>query len=169
MPYGSTEPGYDFLQIPGMPKNTGASTGGAPGDTFAFDQANNQWKRAVAGQAGPFGFVGNLEVLSETLDVLTNTYTITRGVSDAASTMSVVVAGRIAKKAAAGIVAGDLVKVDATSPLTHVMKWVTGTDAANLVVGRYVINETQFHNANVAAPTTNLNDIIKIDIRSNYP
>lgn len=169
MPYGATEAGYGFLQIPGMPKNTGASTGGAPGDTFAFDQAANQWKRAVAAQAGPFGFVGNLDVLSETLDVLTNTYTITRGVSDTATTMSVIVSGRIAKKAAAGIVAGDLVKVDATAPLTSVMKWVTGTDAANLVVGRYVINETQFHNANVAAPTTALNDIIKIDIRASYP
>lgn len=164
MPYGATEPGYGFLQIPGMPKNTGASTGGAPGDTFAFDQAANQWKRAVAAQVGPFGFVGNLEVLSETLDVLTNIYTITRGVADAATTMSVIVSGRITKKAAASIVAGDLVKVDATSPLTSVMKWVRGTDAVGLIVGRYVINETQYHRADAVAPTTALNDLIKIDI-----
>jgi hypothetical protein len=169
MPYGATEPGYGFLQIPGMPKNTGASTGGSPGDTFAFDQANNQWKRAVAGQAGPFGFVGNLDVISETLDVLTNTYTIVRGVTDTASTMSVIVSGRITKKAEASVVAGDLVKVSATNPLTHVQKWVTGTDAANLVVGRYVINETQYHRADVAAPTTSANDLIKIDIRASYP
>jgi hypothetical protein len=164
MPYGATEPGYNFLQLAGQPKNTGVNTGGSPGDTFAFDNANNQWKRAVAAQVGPFGFVGNLDVLTETLDVLTNTYTITRGVTDAATTMSVIVSGRIAKKAAAGLVGGDIVKVDATSPLTHVMKWVQGTDATKLAVVRYVINETQFHNANVEAPTTALNDIIKIDI-----
>lgn len=169
MPYGATEPGYGFLQLAGQTKLAGASTGGSPGDTYTFDQANNRWIRAVAGAAGPFGFVGDLAVVSETLDVLTNTYTIVRGTTDAATSMSVIVSGRIAKKAAAGIAAGDLVKVDATAPLTSVMKWVSGTDNANLVVGRYVINETQYHRADVPAPTTNLNDIIKIDIRQSYP
>jgi hypothetical protein len=110
-----------------------------------------------------------LDILAESRDIQNNnTYTATRGVTDASTTLSIMVSGTITKKAAASIVGGDLVKVDATNPLTHGAKWLTSR-AANLLLGRYVTNETQFHDANNLAPTTNTNDLIKIDIASSFP
>lgn len=163
MPYGSVEAGFGMLQIPGQVKATGAGTGTSTGDTLYYDTAAHSWKKAIAAAKRPFGFNAELVVLTQSLNVLTNETTYTRGTTDDQTTMSVLVSGRITKYAEAGIKAGDLVMISSTGghEHTHVMLW-NGTDA-KAILGRYVINVTQFHNANVKAPDTVADDLVKID------
>lgn len=162
MPYGSVEWGYGRHQLHGQPKATGAGTGTSPGDTLYWD--SDVWKKCISAGLGPYGFNGNLDVLTQTLNVLTNATTYTRGSTDDDTTLSVIVSGRITKKAEAGIKAGDLVMPSSTgaNAHTHVMKW-DGAEARN-VIGRYVINVTKHHQANEKARDTLADDLIKIDV-----
>jgi hypothetical protein len=161
MPYGSMEWGYGKHQLHGQVKPTGAGTGTSTGDTLYF--TGDQWVKAVAAAVAPFGFNGNTQVLTQTLNVLTNATTVTKGSTDTDTTLSVIVAGRITKLAEAGIKPGDPVMVSQTAGHyhTHVQQW-NGT-ATSTIVGRYVINVTSFHKADVAARTTQADDLIKID------
>jgi hypothetical protein len=161
MVYGQCEAGFGFLQLPGQAKATGAGTGTNYGDTLAYNRTNNNWAKAVAGSLKPFGFNGNTEVLTQVRDEITGIVTFTRGTTDAQTTLSVVVAGRIEKIAGAAIPAGELVMVDATDPVAKVMEW-NGTDA-DAIVGRYVLNRTNHHRADTL-PAAALNDAILIDI-----
>lgn len=164
--YGATEAGYGFMQVPGCPKATTAGQGTQYGDTLYYDRATDNWKKCTATAKKPFGFNGINKVISQTLNVLTNTTTYTRGTLDADTTLSVVIRGRITKFAEASIPPGEYVMPSATADHehTHVQAW-DGV-AADAIIGRYVINLTNHHDADVAPRTTQANDEIKIDIGS---
>jgi hypothetical protein len=150
-----------FKQIPGLPKAAGGGTGMLYGDAVAYVRANDRWEKAVAASVKPFGLCGNLEILTQTTDNITGITTTTRGVSDAATSISVIVAG-IVKRAADGVIpAGELVMLSATAPLTEVKVW-DGVAAA-AVFGRYVSNITQHHAAD-AVPAAADNDFIKVEM-----
>lgn len=162
MTYGQCEPGFGFKQLSGVPKNTGAGTGTAYGDTLAYVRASDNWQKAVAASVKPFGFNGNTKILTQSLDVLTGITTSTRGSADADTNLSVVVRGRIEKIAGGVIPPGELVTVDATSPVTKVQAF-GGVQTRDQVVGRYVRNITQHHNYDTL-PAAALDDKIIIDI-----
>lgn len=165
MAYGNTEPGYGFLQLAGQNKATGAGTGTAYGDLLFYDRVTgNTWKKATSGSLRPFGFNGVTTILTQSRNELTNVVTSTRGTADADTVMSVVVRGRIETIAEGVIPPGAYVMPGATNPL-HVKVW-DGV-SANAIVGRYVINVTQFHNPKDVQPSTADGDAIKIDIEAN--
>lgn len=150
-----------FRQIPGLPKQSGGGTGIAYGDAVTYNRANDRWEKCVAGSVKPFGVCGNTDILTQVKDEITGVVTTTRGVSDSATSLSVIVSG-IVKRAADGVIpAGELVMLSATAPLTEVKVW-DGV-AANAVFGRYIVNITQHHAAD-AVPAAADNDLIKVEI-----
>jgi hypothetical protein len=160
MTYGQCEPAFGFKQLSGVPKPTGAGTGSSTGDTLAYDRATDQWKKAVAASLKPFGFNGNTRELTHIIDATTGAHTVTKGAADADATLSVIVQGRIEKIAGGAIPPGELVMVDATSPVTKVMAW-DGV-ARTAVLGRYIRNITQHHNYDTL-PAAALDNAIIID------
>lgn len=163
MAYGNTEPGYGFLQLAGQNKATGAGTGTAYGDLHFYDTTTNNWKKATSGALRPFGFNGVTTILTQTRNELTNVVTSTRGTADADTVMSVIVRGRVETISEGVIQPGRYVMPGSTNPL-HVKQW-DGV-SANAIVGRYVINVTQFHNPKDVQPASADGDAIKIDIEA---
>ena len=131
-----------FTQLSGQKKDNSAM---AYGDLLTYVRANDNWEPAGASSVRPFGFLGNTDVISETIatnnqtGVVTKTYV--KGVSAAETHCSVIVKGFIKRKAGGVIPAGQYVMPDATLPLTEVQVW-DGT-LGMTIVGRYVRNITQ--------------------------
>lgn len=163
MTYGNTEPGYGFLQLAGQNKPTGAGTGSAYGDLLFYDTATNTWKKSTGTPLRPFGFNGTTTILSQSRNELTNVVTSSRGSADGDTVLSVVVRGRIEQIAEGVIQPGRFVMPGTVNPL-HVKQW-DGV-SANAIVGRYVINSTQFHNPKDVLPAAADGDAIKIDIEA---
>lgn len=135
------------------------------GQTLRYDHTNDRWVKATSGVGGKYGFCTNNEDLTLSTNELTGATTQTRGVSENATACSVLVEGTVEKMAEGAITAGAHVKVAPTDP-NKVVEWIaTGTpDNVNLIVGTYVINCTQHHNANAPMPNAAANDSIKVRI-----
>jgi hypothetical protein len=153
-----------FVQLPAEPKKTGSTEGPAYGDAIVWDNTNNYWKKAVAASVGRFGFNGNNQVLTHSINVLTGADTSTRGSTDAETNTSVVVQGKIYRLSEGTIVGGKAVMLGSTDPLSHVKQW-DGV-AANAIVGIYIMNMTQHHDADVVIPTSAAEDVITIDFKA---
>lgn len=136
------------------------------GQTLVYDHTNDRWNKATSGTGGKYGFCTNQDELTHTTDELTGATTATRGVGENATSCSVLVEGTVEKQAEGAITSGAYVKVGSTNA-NKVKEWVaTGTpDNVNLIVGTYVINNTQHHNANEAIPNAADGDSIKVTIR----
>jgi hypothetical protein len=150
-----------FQQLPAEPKQTGGGNGPAYGDLLIWDNALNIWKKAVTASTGRFGFNGNNQVLTNSLNVLTGVTTATRGSTDAETNTSVVVRGKIYRLSEGTIVGGKAVMPGTTDALTHVKQWDGVSSAA--IVGIYIMNNTQHHDADVMIPTSAAEDVITID------
>lgn len=146
----------DFKQLSGQKKSAVAMN---YGDLLAYVRANDNWEPAGAASVRPFGLCGNLEIQSQTYNVLTGVTTATRGAAATDTHTPVIVRGFI-KRVSDGIIpSGEYVMPSATAPLTEVTAW-NGT-SGQAIVGRYVRNITQHDN--IACPASADNDIIIIE------
>jgi hypothetical protein len=126
-----------------------------------LDPNDNLWKNATADTVKPFGICGVSDILTQVRDELSNEVESTRGVSDYADGLSVVVEGRLEKLADGVIAPMAFVMPSATNPKTHVQEW-DGVNG-NQLMGMYTINITQYHGADKRLPPSADNDRIKID------
>lgn len=154
------EPGYGKKQLVSCKKGTSAGTGMNYGN-LVFRDTDFVWKKGTSAAVQPFGFNQVTELLTLSRNELTGVVTSTRGTTDAATEMSVAVAGRIEVNADGAIDPFAYVMPSSNHPLTHVAKW-NGTNG-NAIIGIYIGNVTQFTNPKDPLPSAADDDVIKID------
>lgn len=158
----------DFKQLSGQ-KKSGAAM--AYGDALTYVRANDNWEPAGAASVRPFGFCGNTDELTHTVNLQTGVHTFTRGAAASDTHVSVIIRGFIKRTADGAIPAGEYVMLSSTAPLTEVAAW-NGT-LGTAVVGRYVRNITQHTpttDGMLLLPAAADNDIIIIEfVGDNLP
>lgn len=155
-------PQYQPLILTSQPKATGSGKTFLFGQTLFYDVVNNVWDKAVSGTGGRFGFCTTLNRLTKITENFTGEVTLTKGADEDDNSCSILVKGRVQKQAEGAIAGSAYVKVASTDP-NKLAEWIEGTDAENLIVGRYITNLTQHHNADEPVPNAVDGDWIKID------
>lgn len=157
-------PQYQPIILISQPKPTGPGKTFLFGQTLFYDVVNNVWDFAASGTGGRFGFCTTLKRLTKTTENFTGEVTLTKGADEDDPSCSVLVKGRVQKQAEGAIAGGAYAKVASTDP-NKLAEWIEGTDAEDLIVGRYITNlmPNKHHNADEPVPNAVNDDWIKID------
>lgn len=161
----TTIPSYDAYPEPEIRpfqnKSTAVGQQFVTGQIVAYNEANDNWEKAVSGSGSRLGICTTNKLISQTKDEQTGEVIQVVGAPETDPTFSLMVSGRYTKQVEGTIVSGNNVKVAATDP-NRVMEWNSAVDDASLVLGDYIINITQKHEANIPPPTAADGDWIKI-------